>query len=282
MEQESILPTATVRNLSDKLYEKRKNAALDIERIVKEHQINHSSEKIESLIRVLDLNFAMSSNLHSRKGGLIGLAAIASGLSRADCYSYTGQLVYPVLTCFADPDSRVRYYACEALYNIVKVARTSVLLYFKDVFDNLSKLIADTDNNVKNGADLLDRLLKDVISESSEFDLVAFIPLLRERIYTEHPNARRFIVSWIDMLGAIPDIDMLQYLPELLDGLFVILSDTSVEVDAMIRHTLIVIRRTTRGHNDMPFGRPTPAGLSGAWGLATLRAYLVFSVTWSA
>jgi hypothetical protein len=32
-------------------------------------------------------------------------------------------------------------------------------------------------------------------------------------------------------------------------------------VDAMIRQTLngyIVIRRPLRGHNDMPFGRPTP------------------------
>lgn len=26
---------------------------------------------------------------------------------------YTSQLIEPVLTCFSDPDSRVRYYACE-------------------------------------------------------------------------------------------------------------------------------------------------------------------------
>jgi hypothetical protein len=34
-----------------------------------------------------------------------------------------------------------------------------------------------------------------------------------------------------------------------------------------------------RGHNDMPFGWPTPAGLSAARWLATLRAYLVVSLT---
>jgi hypothetical protein len=40
-----------------------------------------------------------------------------------------------------------------------------------------------------------------------------------------------------------------------------------------------VIRGPSRGHNDTPFGQPTPKGLSAAWGLATLRVYLVLSVT---
>jgi len=228
-ERDYVLPTNTVRNLNDKLYEKRKAAALEIERMVKEYHAGQAWDKVEGLLRVLAQDFAMSANPHSRKGGLIGLAATAIALGR-ECHAYTGQLVSPVLACFGDPDSRVRYYACEALYNIVKVARASVLLYFNDVFDSLSKLAADTDQNVKNGSDLLDRLIKDIVSESNKFDLVAFVPLLRERIYTEHPSARRFVVSWIDMLAAVPDIDMLNYLPELLDGLFVILSDPNVEI----------------------------------------------------
>jgi hypothetical protein len=32
------------------------------------------------------------------------------------------QIVPPVLSSFLDQDSRVRYYACEALYNIAKVS----------------------------------------------------------------------------------------------------------------------------------------------------------------
>ena len=35
MEKEYVLPATTVRNLNDKLYEKRKAAALEIERMVK-------------------------------------------------------------------------------------------------------------------------------------------------------------------------------------------------------------------------------------------------------
>jgi len=60
------------------------------------------------------------------------------------CYqessNYVCDLVKPVLTCFFDSDSRVRYYACESLYNIVKVARGSVLVFFNDIFDGLSKV----------------------------------------------------------------------------------------------------------------------------------------------
>lgn len=66
----------------------------------------------------------------------------------------------PILECFTDQDSRVRYYACEALYNVVKISRGSVLPLFNDIFDALSKLVADPDQNVKNACELLDRLLK--------------------------------------------------------------------------------------------------------------------------
>lgn len=57
-----------------------------------------------------------------------------------DAGLYLKNLIPPVLTCFYDQDSRVRYYACEALYNIAKVARGSVLPFFNDVFDGLSKV----------------------------------------------------------------------------------------------------------------------------------------------
>ena len=57
-----------------------------------------------------------------------------------DAGLYLKSLIPPVLTCFYDQDSRVRYYACEALYNIAKVARGSVLPFFNNVFDGLSKV----------------------------------------------------------------------------------------------------------------------------------------------
>ncbi|XP_066290973.1 protein VAC14 homolog isoform X1 [Branchiostoma lanceolatum] len=231
------LSLSTVRALNDKLYEKRKVAALEIEKMVKEFSTANNSAQIQQLIRVLTDEFAVSNNPHSRKGGLIGLAACAIALGK-ESSMYLDQLIDPVLACFSDPDSRVRYYACEALYNIVKVARGAVLGRFNDIFDGLSKLAADPDPNVKNGSELLDRLLKDIVSESTSFDLASFMPLLRERIYTKNQFARQFLVSWVTVLDSVPDINMLVYLPEFLDGLFHILADPSREVRRMCESAL--------------------------------------------
>ena len=89
------------------------------------------------------------------------------------------ELVPPILASFQDQDPRVRYAACESLYNTVKIARSSSLVFFNPTFDGLSrvsifkcsvfpflycipipKLIADNDANVRYGAEMLDKLIK--------------------------------------------------------------------------------------------------------------------------
>uniref|UniRef100_A0A8C0JGU1 Protein VAC14 homolog n=1 Tax=Chelonoidis abingdonii TaxID=106734 RepID=A0A8C0JGU1_CHEAB len=201
-------------------------------RLVREFVAQNNTAQIKHVIQILSQEFALSQHPHSRKGGLIGLAACSIALGK-DSGLYLKELIEPVLTCFNDADSRLRYYACEALYNIVKVARGSVLPHFNVLFDGLSKLAADPDPNVKSGSELLDRLLKDIVTESNKFDLVGFIPLLRERIYSNNQYARQFIISWILVLESVPDINLLDYLPEILDGLFQILGDNSKEIRKM-------------------------------------------------
>ncbi|XP_046552711.1 protein VAC14 homolog isoform X1 [Haliotis rubra] len=246
------LSASCIRALNDKLYEKRKVAALEIERMVKDFSTSLQFDQIKRILKVLGDDFAYSSNPNTRKGGLIGLAATAIALGK-DSSSYINELAKPVIACFHDPDSRVRYYACEALYNIVKVSRGSVLPFFNEIFDGLSKLAADPDQNVKNGAELLDRLIKDIVTESSSFDLVAFIPLLRERIYTKNAFARQFVVSWVEVLDAVPDINMLVLLPEILDGLFQILGDSSHEIrklcQGVLEEFLTGIKKSKNGVN---------------------------------
>lgn len=67
--------------------------------------------------------------------GWLGIPQAEGGIKE-----YLKELVPPVLACFADNDSRVRYYACEAMYNISKVARTDILEFFNRIFDGLSKV----------------------------------------------------------------------------------------------------------------------------------------------
>ncbi|RZC41579.1 Vac14 Fig4 bd domain containing protein [Asbolus verrucosus] len=234
------LSAACVRALHDKLYEKRKTAALEIEKMVKEFAALNNTSQIRRLLKVLGQDFALSQNPHARKGGLIGLAATAIALGK-DTSNYTDELIKPILGCLSDQDLRVRYYACESLYNVVKVSRGAVLPHFSAIFNALSKIATDPDQHVKNASELLDRLLKslqDIVTESTCFDLEGFMPLLRERIYTKVTFARQFVISWISVLDMVPDIDLLFYLPEILDGLFRILGDTNLEVKKMCETTL--------------------------------------------
>ena len=109
--------------------------------------------------------------------------------------------------------------------------------------------------SVKNGAELLDRLLKDIVAESASyyvphfpgterrdtsengivvphpdddgtsvvphraFSLARFIPLLSDRIYVVSPFTRSFLVSWISVLDSVPELELITYLPHILDGL---------------------------------------------------------------
>ena len=153
------------------------------------------------------------------------------------------------------------------MYNIAKVAKGEILVFFNDVFDALCKLAADSELSVKNGAELLDRLVKDIVHESAStyvsvldspefvesspgsgkdkdrdpaedasielptaFSLARFIPLLQERINVINPFTRTFLVSWVTLLDTVPDLELVYYLPAFLGGLFKFLSDPNRDV----------------------------------------------------
>jgi vacuole morphology and inheritance protein 14 len=142
---------------------------------------------------------------------------------------------------------------------------------------------ADSELSVKNGAELLDRLIKDIVSESAAtyisilhtlddspltgedrseetpegsyegpaaFSLPKFIPLLKERIYVVNPFTRTFLVGWITLLDSIPDLELVSFLPEFLGGLFKFLSDPNRDVhvatQGALERFLTEIKRISR------------------------------------
>ena len=224
-----MLSASTIRNLGQKEYEKRKGAALEVENQVREYRNADDSEKIAQLITTIVNDLAESPQPNLRKGALHALAGTAIGL-RQGVAPHLASLLKPVLTSFSDQDARVRYYGCEALYNIAKVARASCVTHFNDIFDGLFKLSADTDTQVQSGMQLLDRLMKDVVTEADNFDIEAFMPLLGERVYVINPFSRQFLVGWIATLDSVPDIEMLHHLPVFFDGLFHMLADPNKEI----------------------------------------------------
>jgi len=71
---------------------------------------------------------------------IVQLCAVLT-LPSQDVARYLEEIVPPVLACFTDQDARVRYYACESMYNIAKVAKGEILVYFNHVFDALCKVV---------------------------------------------------------------------------------------------------------------------------------------------
>lgn len=92
---------------------------------------------------------------------------------------------------------------------------------------------------MQNAAMILDNMIKDIVAASNNFDIDSFIPRLARFLAVPHmPNKRRFLIDWTSLLQSVPDIDMLSYLPNLLDGMMNMLSDNHTEIRTAAARTL--------------------------------------------
>lgn len=131
-----------------------------LERVIRELVAAKDHQRVHDILEQLCNEYAYAVHQpYARNGGLIGLAAAAIALGNVrppllvtfmgqftDIWAqelprYLSKIVPPVLACFTDQDARVRYYACEAMYNIAKVAKGEILVYFNSIFDQLCKVI---------------------------------------------------------------------------------------------------------------------------------------------
>lgn len=230
---EQLLPPQVLKALIDRSFDRRKTAALEVEKLLRRLKEGPggaaNSPVIRSVLVTLARDFATGQTPNHRKGGLIALASAAIGLTTATA-DHLDIIVPAVLVSFSDPEGRVRYYACESLYNIAKVVRGSILRFFPEIFAGVCRLVADSDIEVKNGASLLDRLLKEIVMEGGVVDMERFVPLLRAHMRSPNPYSRQLLVGWVTSLDTLPGVDMLEHLPNLLEGLFEMLSDGNREI----------------------------------------------------
>ena len=84
------------RGLSDRSYDKRKNAALEIEATIKALSESKDTDGVRAVVQSLATDFAASTNPNHRKGGLIGLAAATIGLG-GEASTFLDDLLPPVL-----------------------------------------------------------------------------------------------------------------------------------------------------------------------------------------
>ena len=84
--EKSISPAVLV-SLAHKTYERRRLAAMEIEKIVKSLVQKHSAaelERIRAILLLLSDDYVRSTNEDARKGGVVALSACAMGLKLAD------------------------------------------------------------------------------------------------------------------------------------------------------------------------------------------------------
>ncbi|KAJ2392408.1 hypothetical protein H4S02_000809, partial [Coemansia sp. RSA 2611] len=253
----SVIPAALARALADKLYDKQRAATLKVERLVVDALDADDEQRIYALVAELATDYATSEREAARIGGLVALAATAVALTHINIRPFLPHMVPPMVSALSDGESKVRYFACESLYNVAKVSRGSILRWFNDIFDGLARVTADSVKTVKDGADYLDRLVKDIVAEQAAtcldwyegdrddadsepvaavaaprlaFSLDKFVPLLSERMHTYKPSTRLYLIEWIRVLDSVPGLDLIVHLPEFLDGLLRFLSDPSDDV----------------------------------------------------
>lgn len=265
MVEARILDGAIVKDLLNHIYEKRKATAFQIENLTKSALARDDSGLIYKLIHELT-ELVHSGSTLAKMGAITALGSVSVALGSLAIAYFLEEIVRPIFFTFKDTDARVRYYACESLYNIAKIARGEILLYLTEVFDILCILVTDTESSVKNAADILDRLIKDIVSAKSAsyvsilhqrtdevqevqsnmmmldgvsvqinnpqdplkaFSLPRFMPTLLERMYTIEPFAKKFLLSWLELFDDIPSSELITFLPNFLEPLLRFLMNSS-------------------------------------------------------
>lgn len=74
---------------------------------------------------------------------------------------------------------------------------------------------------------------QDIVTESGSFDVSAFVPLLRERLYARGACARQFAAAWVSALDALPALPLLPHLRDLLDPMLHMLDEPHPEIRRM-------------------------------------------------
>lgn len=257
MADQKVLDPSIIKDLLNHIYEKRKATAFQIEGLTKAALAQNDSTKIYQIIAKLT-ELSNSGSVSAKMGAVTALGSVSVALGSFAIAYFLEDIVRPIFATFRDSDARVRYYACESLYNIAKIARGEILLYFNEVFDILCILVTDTESSVKNAADILDRLIKDIVSAKSTsyvsilhqqndeaqevqsnivtpsgeaiqvnipqdptkaFLLPHFIPTLLERMYTIEPFAKKFLLGWLELFDDIPSSELITFLPNFLEPL---------------------------------------------------------------
>ena len=231
--QQSI-SAAVLVSLAHKRYERRRLAAMEIEKVVRSLVHQNEIERVRAILLLLSDDYVRSTSEDARKGGVVALAACAIGLKKANDLDSAVQecrdlILASVVHACQDHSQRVRYYATESLFNVVKVIPTMAVQHFFILFEILRSLYADVDVDVRSGAELLDRKLKEVIVgaiNAGTFTAEDCIPVFARFVYMRNKATKRLTLTWLQELNEkLVTAPILEFLHLFLGGIFDMIAD---------------------------------------------------------
>jgi vacuole morphology and inheritance protein 14 len=236
--QQSISPAVLV-SLAHKRYERRRLAAMEIEKVIRGLAHQGELERVRAILLLLSDDYVRSTSEDARKGGVVGLAASAIGLKKAsdddaEVMECRDLILASVVHACQDHSQRVRYYATESLFNVVKVIPSLAVAHFFVLFEILRSLYADVDPDVRSGAEFLDKKLKDVIVgaiNSGSFTADACVPIFARFVYMRNKATKRLTLTWLQELNEkLIGSPVLEFLHLFLSGIFAMVADPNVSI----------------------------------------------------
>lgn len=236
--QQSISPAVLV-SLAHKRYERRRLAAMEIEKVIRGLAHQGELERVRAILLLLSDDYVRSTSEDARKGGVVGLAACAIGLKKAsdddpEVMECRDLILASVVHACQDHQQRVRYYATESLFNVVKVIPALAVQHFFILFEILRSLYADVDADVRSGAEFLDKKLKDVIVgaiNSGSFTADACVPIFARFVYMRNKATKRLTLTWLQELNEkLIGSPVLEFLHLFLSGIFAMVADPSASI----------------------------------------------------
>lgn len=236
--QQSISPAVLV-SLAHKRYERRRLAAMEIEKVIRGLAHQGELERVRAILLLLSDDYVRSTSEDARKGGVVGLAACAIGLKKANdedpaVMECRDLILASVVHACQDHQVRVRYYATESLFNVVKVIPALAVQHFFILFEILRSLYADVDADVRSGAEFLDKKLKDVIVgaiNSGSFTADACVPIFARFVYMRNKATKRLTLTWLQELNEkLIGSPVLEFLHLFLSGIFAMVADPNLSI----------------------------------------------------
>ena len=220
-------PTST--GLCDKSEVRRIVFAQDLESLAHRKAVNHPRELlvwVEQCIHAIKAELLASAILNNRIGGLLALTSLVLGTREALLPNLLNSILSQSLKLFDDEEPQVRYFACESVFNILKVSRVRTLPVFAGLLDGVCKLAGDVDGENKQTSPILDRLLKEVVSEHFLKPLADYpiASTIETHVVFPNPYVKQVCLGWIVFLRSIPLSGIVHRLPCILPSLLSLLS----------------------------------------------------------